>query len=136
MAKQRTKRTFQGMSYGELQRTNANKRTQLKREDQQWLKENHYKNVGWEKVIQLYQKIEEIREKYRFEDMSLEELFLEADRIGNKYLTPEEIHDFNQQLAKQVAEIEELVDQQFPDTEIEVIDFSRTAAPRPAKGWS
>ncbi|MUG96650.1 hypothetical protein F7734_31650 [Scytonema sp. UIC 10036] len=58
--------------------------------------------------------------------MTLEELFLEADRIGNKYLTPNEIEEFNQQLSKEVAEIGDLIEQQFPDTEIEIIDYSNT----------
>ncbi|NDJ20352.1 hypothetical protein GS682_01550 [Nostoc sp. B(2019)] len=57
--------------------------------------------------------------------MSLEELFLEADRIGNKYLTSKEIQEFNQQLSQEVAEIGEIIDQQFPDTEIEIIDYSK-----------
>lgn len=56
--------------------------------------------------------------------MSLEELFLEAERIGNKYLDSDEISEFQQQLSKEVAEIGELIDQQFPDTEIEVIDYN------------
>ncbi|NJL41857.1 MAG: hypothetical protein HC899_38205 [Leptolyngbyaceae cyanobacterium SM1_4_3] len=57
--------------------------------------------------------------------MSLEELFLEADRIGNKYLDSEELSESQQQLAQEVAEIGELIDQQFPDTEIEIIDYSQ-----------
>lgn len=120
------KRNFNGMSYGEVQRTNSENRSKLKREDQKWLKDNGYKNVGWNNVINLYQKIEELLEQSRFEEMSLEELFLEADRVGNKYLTPEEIAAFNQQLSKEAAEIGDLIDQQFPDTEIEVIDYSKT----------
>ncbi|KYC44241.1 hypothetical protein WA1_02900 [Scytonema hofmannii PCC 7110] len=58
--------------------------------------------------------------------MTLEELFLEADRIGNKYLTRNDIEEFNQQFSKEVAEIGDLIEQQFPDTEIEVIDYSNT----------
>lgn len=123
--KKSKKRNFNGMGYVEIQRKNSERRKALKQEDQKWLKRNGYKNVGWENVIALYQKIEEFLEKSQFEDMSLEELFLEADRIGNKYLTPEEIQSFNQQLAQEVAAIEELVDQHFPDNEIEVVDFSQ-----------
>lgn len=50
--------------------------------------------------------------------MSLEELFLEADRIGNKYSIYQKKEEFNQQLAKEIAEISELTDQQFPDVEL------------------
>lgn len=129
----RQKRTFNGMSYGEVQRLNSDNRRKLNREDQAWLKTNGYRNVGWEQVIRLYQKLEELLEPSQFDDMSLEELFLEADRIGNKYLTSEEIQTFNQQLSQEVNEIAELVDQQFPDTEMEVIDFSHTPAKQPQK---
>jgi hypothetical protein len=123
--KRSPKKHFNGMSYGDVQRTNSNNRSQLSRENKQWLKDNGYRNVGWENVIRLYQKVEELLAKSRFEDMSLEELFLEADRIGNKYLTPQEIADFNQQLSQEVIEISDLIDRQFPDTEIEVIDYSK-----------
>lgn len=119
------RRNFQGMSYSEVQRTNSQNRIKLDNETQKWLKTNKYKNVGWQNVINLYQKIEELLDKLPFEDMSLEELFLEADRIGNKYQTPEEKAEFNQKLAKEVAEIGELIDKQFPDTEIEVVDYSK-----------
>jgi predicted XRE-type DNA-binding protein len=118
-------RTFKEMSYREVQRTNSENRSKLTKESQQWLKQNGFKNVGWDKVIELYQKIEELLAQAKFEDMSLEELFLEADRIGNKYLDSDEVNEFQQQLAKEVAEIGELIDQQFPDTEIEVIDYSK-----------
>jgi hypothetical protein len=126
------KRNFQGMSYGEVQRLNSQNRTKLPKEKQQWLKENQYRNVGWENVIILYQKIDELLDQSRIEEMSLEELFLEADRIGNKYLSSEEIATFNQQLSHEVAEIEALVEKHFPDTEIEVIDFS-TPTRKPQK---
>ncbi|RUR84490.1 hypothetical protein ACF3DV_19480 [Chlorogloeopsis fritschii PCC 9212] len=69
--------------------------------------------------------IEEIVDRYPFEDLTLEELFIEADRIGNKYLTAQEREEFNQKLAQEVNEIAEEIDRQFPDTEIEVIDFSK-----------
>lgn len=121
--KKRSKRFFNSMSYVEVQRANSKNRSRLKSEDQAWLKANGYKNVGWENVISLYQKIEEFLDLSHFEEMSLEELFIEADRIGNQYLTPQEIEVFNQQLAQEVAEIETLIDQQFPDTEVEVIDY-------------
>jgi hypothetical protein len=118
-------RKFKGLSYREVQRHNSAQRGKLKPEEQKWLKENSYKNVGWDNVIHLYEKIEEFLEQNQIEDLSLEELFLEADRIGNKYLTNQEIEDFNQKLSQEVNEISELIDQQFPDTEIEVIDFNQ-----------
>ncbi|MBD2460090.1 hypothetical protein H6G89_03435 [Oscillatoria sp. FACHB-1407] len=122
------KRNFNGMSYHEVQRANSNRRDKLQKEDQKWLKANHFKNVGWVHVISLYVKIDEFLEQYHLEETSLDELFLEADRIGNKYQTDEEIETFNQQLAKEVSEIEAEIDRQFPDTEIEVVDFSRQSA--------
>jgi hypothetical protein len=132
-SQKRQKRNFSGMSYVEVQRTNSENRCKLKKDEQKWLKNNGYKNVGWNHVIQLYQKIEEFLEPSPFDKMSLEELFLEADRIGDKYLEPEEIADFNQQLSKEVSEISDLIDRQFPDTTIEVIDFSQTTAKKPQK---
>jgi len=129
-SKKSQKRNFNGMSYAEVQRANSENRRQLEKDEQKWLKDNGYKNVGWDNVIRLYQKIEELKQS-SLKDMSLEELFLEADRVGNKYLTAEEITNFNQQLSKEVSEIGELIDQQFPDTEIEVIDFSQNLAKQP-----
>ncbi|MHC5823790.1 MAG: hypothetical protein ACYT04_50140, partial [Nostoc sp.] len=64
----------------------------------------------------LYQKIEEFLNKYHIDDLTLEELFLEVDRIGNKYLTIQEIENFNQSFSKEVNEIAEEIDKQFPDT--------------------
>jgi hypothetical protein len=118
------KRNFNGMSYVELQRTNSQNRTRIRKEEINWLKDNFYKNIGWSNVINLYEKITEFLDKYKLDDLSLEELFLEADRIGNKYLTPQEIENFNQKLSQEVNAIAEEVDKQFPDTEIEFIDFS------------
>jgi hypothetical protein len=116
---------FQGMSYQEVQRANSNNRNNLHKEDQRWLKDNGYKNIGWDDVIKLYQKIKDFLDKYQLQDLTLEELFLEADYIGNKYLSDQEIQEFNQKLAKEVNEIAEEIDKQFPDTEIEIIDFSQ-----------
>jgi len=65
-----------------------------------------------------------VLDKYRLKDLTIEELFLEADRIGNKYLTSQEIEEFNQRLSKEVEKINDEIDKQFPDTEIEIIDFS------------
>lgn len=118
------KRKFHEMSYRETQRVNSKNRNKLNKQDQHWLKLKGYHNVGWDNVITLYQKIEEFLDRYQFENLTLEELFLEADRIGNKYLTIQEIQEVNQKLSREVNEIAEEIDKQFPDTEIEVIDFT------------
>jgi len=109
------------MSYREVQGTNTLNRSKLSKEEQQRLKDHQYKNVGWSNVISLYQKIEDLLDPLK--DLTLEDLFIEADRIGNKYQSPQEIQEFNQQLAKEVNEVSEAIDRQFPDTEIEIIDF-------------
>lgn len=127
------KRNFQGMSYGEVQRTNSQNRIKLDKKNQKWLKSNGYKNIGWQNVINLYQKLGELLDDSLFADMSLEELFLEADCIGNKYQTPQEKAEFNQQLSQEVAAISELIDQQFPDTEMEVIDYSKNSNKKATK---
>lgn len=132
-AKKGKRRLFNGLGYHEVQRANSDCRKQLRKEEQKWLKEKSFKNVGWDNVINLYNKIEEFLEQYRLEDSSLEDLFLEADRIGNKYLTSDEIEDFNQKLAKEVSEIEEAIDKHFRDEEMEVIDFSNQQNHKPRK---
>ena len=123
--KKRKSKKFQGMNYRMVQKTNSRNRNKLSPKEQEWLKNNGYKNVGWKNVINLYQKIEELLDRYKIEDLTLEELFLEADRIGNKYLTSQEIQDFNIKLSREVNEIAEEIDKQFPEAEIEIIDFSQ-----------
>jgi len=132
-SKKNQKKKFKGMSYSEVQRNNSENRSKLKKEAQRRLKDSGYKNVGWDNVINLHQKIEELLEKSHFEDMNLEELFLEAGRVGNKYLSKEEIKEVEQQLSKEFGEISELIDEQFPDTKIEIIDFSQNSAKKPQK---
>lgn len=124
MANKTEKIKFKGMSYREVQYANSRSRSKLHQEDIKWLKDNSYKNVGWDNLINLYQKIEEFLDKYQLKELTLEELFLEADRIGNKYLSMQEIQEFSQKLSQEVNGIAEVVDQQFPDTEAEIIDFS------------
>ncbi|MEH2191862.1 MAG: hypothetical protein V7K98_04250 [Nostoc sp.] len=125
MTDRKIKKTiFNGMSYRDTQRINSKNRNKLKQEDIHWLKTEGYKNVGWNNVIILYHKIKDFLDKCQFEDLTLEELFLEAERIGNKYLTTQEIQETNHKLSKEVNEIAEEIDKQFPDTEIEFIDFS------------
>jgi hypothetical protein len=123
--KKSSKKIFQSMSYREVQLANSKNRNELSKADQQWLKNSGYKNVGWDKVITLYKKIEELlRERDNLNDLSLGDLFLEADRIGNKYLTKEEITENNQKLAKANSMINDQIDRSFPDQEDEIIDFS------------
>lgn len=121
------------MSYREVQRSNSDRRSKLLKKDQKWLKENGYKNVGWNNVIKLYQKINDLLIQPDPNEDTLEELFLKADRIGNKYQTPEEIAAFNQKLAAEVNEIAAQVDRQFPDSEIEVIDYRQPSRKRKTK---
>jgi hypothetical protein len=124
LTKQNNKKTFQGMNYRQVQKNNSKKRLELQPEEQKWLKNNHYKNIGWNNVINLFNKIKEFLDADKIEDLTLEELFLEADRIGNKYLSNQEIREFEDTLAQQVNQIAVMIDEQFPDSEIEIIDFS------------
>jgi hypothetical protein len=124
-------RKYQNLTYIQLQSANKQGRSELRREDQKWLKTHGYKNVGWDHAIALSEKIAYFKLQYDDREDSLEELFLEADRIGNKYQTPEEIAAFQAALATEVNAIADLVDQQFPDTEIEIIDYG--TQPRPAQ---
>ncbi|TVP65560.1 MAG: hypothetical protein EA342_14245 [Leptolyngbya sp. LCM1.Bin17] len=64
------------------------------------------------------------------DDPSLEELFLKADRIGRKYQTPEEIEAFEQALKTEVEAISAQVDQQFPEQEVEMMDYSPASRSR------
>ena len=116
-------RTHKKFTYSKLQAFNKQSRSQLRPDDRQWLKVNGYKNVGWDCAIALYEKIIDYKAKYDLEEESLEDLFLEADRIGNKYQTPEEIAAFQAALAIEVNAIADLVDQQLPDTTTEIIDY-------------
>ena len=131
--KKNSKKIFQGMTYRELQKHNSQNRIKLSPEDQKWLKENGYKNLGWDHVINLYNRVQDFLVKYQVENLTLEELFLEADHIGNKYLTEDEIQDFQQKLAKEVNEIAEAIDRQFPQTEMEIIDFSQNTKSKHTK---
>ncbi len=118
-------RTYQGLSYRSIQQNNSANRCKLPSKDQKWLKTNGYKNIGWDSVIQLYEKIADFKEQAELEDMTLEDLFLEADRIGNKYQTAEEVGKFQQAMAKEANAIADQIEQQFPQTQLEVLDFSQ-----------
>jgi Holliday junction resolvasome RuvABC endonuclease subunit len=117
-------RFYNGMKYRQLQSYNTQKRQSLTEEKKQWLKSNDYRNIGWEKIIKLYEKITEFLLKDSLQDMSLEDIFLEADRIGNKYQNSEEIHKLNQQLSQINQEISDEIDKHFPDDEIVFLNFS------------
>lgn len=112
------------MGYRDVQRSNTNRRNQLSKTKRQLLKDKGYKNIGWDQVIILYQAINDITAQSDLGEDSLEELFIKADRIGNKYQTLEEISTFNQQLAEEVAKVADVIDRQFPETEMEVINYS------------
>ncbi|MBE9102942.1 hypothetical protein [Vacuolonema iberomarrocanum] len=126
-SKKSKKRLFSGMGYRDVQRSNANRRRKLPRAEQKWLKENGYRNVGWDPVIRLYQKINDLLSAADADDPTLEVLFLQAESIGNKYQTTEEREAFNQALSVEVEAISEKIDQQFPDNEVEFIDFSQVS---------
>ncbi|MBE9068891.1 hypothetical protein IQ260_19800, partial [Leptolyngbya cf. ectocarpi LEGE 11479] len=85
-----------------------------------------YKNVGWNNVIELYQKLNDRLLQSDPGEDTLEDLFLRADRIGNKYQTSEEIREFNQKLTAEVNKISDQVDRQFPESEMEFVDYSAT----------
>ncbi|MBE9136363.1 hypothetical protein IQ254_03960 [Nodosilinea sp. LEGE 07088] len=126
----RKQRLFSGMNYREVQRSNTNRRKKLHKADQAWLKDNGYKNIGWDNVIQLYQKINDILTSPKPDDPTLEDLFLKADQIGQKYQTPDEIKAFEQTLQVEVDAISEQIDNQFPDQDVEMIDYSAASRPR------
>ena len=129
-SKKQKKRLFSGMGYRDVQRSNSNRRSQLPKKERSWLKENGYKNVGWDNVIRLYQKINELLLQPDPNEDTLEELFLKADQIGNKYQTPAEIKEFNQKLSVAVNEVADEIDRQFPEPEIEVVDYRKSSKQR------
>ena len=120
-----SKKEFDSMGYRQVQRSNSDNKSKMKSEDIQLLKNSGYKNVGWEKVTQLYLKIEEMLTSPYRENWSLDELFLEADRIGQKYQSVDEIATFEKQFTMLSQEIDDEIDRHFPDTQVEIIDFSK-----------
>ncbi|WP_346290876.1 hypothetical protein [Sphaerothrix gracilis] len=115
-------RSFNGMDYRSVQRTNTQRKNQLAKAEQAELKQKGYKNVGWDNVIKLYRRLELLLAA-KEDEPSLEDLFLQADRIGHKYQTAEEIQTFNQQLTQAVNTIADTVDRQFPEEDTEMIDY-------------
>jgi hypothetical protein len=120
-----SKKEFNGMGYRQVQRSNSDNKAKMQSERIQLLKNSGYKNVGWEKVTQLYLKIQEMSISPYLKNWSLDELFLEADRIGRKYQSVDEITTFDKQFTILSQEIDDEIDRCFPDTEVETIDFSR-----------
>ncbi|MBW4652335.1 MAG: hypothetical protein KME20_04705 [Kaiparowitsia implicata GSE-PSE-MK54-09C] len=125
--KKSQKRLFSGMGYRDVQRSNSSRKHTLSKAQQIWLKDNGYRNVGWENIIQLYQKINDFLSGSDSDEPTLEELFLKADQIGSKYQTPDERAAFDQALQTEVAAISEVIDTQFSDTESEFVDFSKSS---------
>jgi hypothetical protein len=75
---------------------------------------------------------------------SLGELFLEADRIGNKYQTQAEIDAFNEAYSKAGNAIDELIDELYPDdgstpaigyTKLEAVAKAKTAKKKVGAGY-
>ena len=120
-----SKKEFNGMNYRQVQRSNSDRKIELKSTEIQLLKNIGCKNVGWKKVTQLYLKIQEMLTSPYRDNWSLDELFLEADRIGNKYQSVDEITTFEQQFTILSHEINDEIERHFPDTQTEIIDFSR-----------
>lgn len=127
VSQKRKPRLFSGMSYREVQRSNTNRKKKLPKADQTWLKTNGYRNVGWDNVIKLYQKTNDFLASPDSDDPTLEELFLKADQIGKKYQTAEEEKAFEQAFQAEVDAISEQIDQQFPDQEVEMADYSKSS---------
>lgn len=122
--KSKTK-TFARLNYRQIQKKNSRDRLQLTKENQKWLKEHNYKNRGWSNVISLFKKITELKDKENIKKLNLEELFIEADFVGNKYLSDQEINSRNLRIAQELNDIAEIIDAQFPDTTREIIDYSK-----------
>jgi hypothetical protein len=128
----RKKSTHAGFGYRELQQENDRLRQQLTSENQAILKANRYRNVSWPNVIALFTKISNMIEIEDLAVSELDSLFLEVDRIGNKYQSSEEIQAFQAAMAFEAEAISEIIDRVFPDNEPEFIDFS---AAKPQKQW-
>lgn len=124
--KKSKKRSFKSMSYREVQLANSKNRLELSKANQEWLKKSGFKNIGWDNVVTLHKQIEALQqENDRIDSLNLGDLFIEADRIGNKYLTEKEIVENNQNLAEANNFINDQIDNYFPDIETEFIDFSK-----------
>jgi hypothetical protein len=127
-----------GLNYRDLQKANGQRRDRLAKADRADLKRLGFRNVGWDNVIRLSQRLDELLGPAPDPNLpdpnlpSLESLFLEADRIGNAYQSAEEIAAFNQALAEASSAVDEAIDRQFPDNDVEIIQFQ----PNPVRGRS
>jgi hypothetical protein len=110
-----SKKEFNGMGYRQVQRSNSDNKAKITSEEIQLLKNSGYKNVGWEKVTQLYLKIQAMLTSPYLENWSLDELFLEADRIGRKYQSADEIAIFDKQFTMLSQEIDDEIDRHFSE---------------------
>jgi hypothetical protein len=118
------RKEFQGLGYRQLQQVNSTQKQQLQAEELIILKNEGHKNTGWESVIRLQKRIQELLTSIYRTGWGLDQLFLEADRIGRKYQSSIEIAAHEEQLAILSMEIDDIIDKQFPDTEVEIISFS------------
>jgi hypothetical protein len=118
-----TRKEFQGMGYRQLQRVNSTQKQQFSADELIILKNEGHKNVGWESVIRLQERIQELLTSFYRNGWGLDQLFLEADRIGQKYQSSTEIAIYEEQLSLLSVEIDDEIDKYFPDTEVEIIIF-------------
>jgi hypothetical protein len=127
-----------GLNYRDLQKANGQRRDRLAKTDRAELKRLGFRNVGWDNVIRLSQRLDELLGPTPDPNLpdpdlpSLESLFLEADRIGNVYQSAEEIAAFNQALADASSAVDEAIDRQFPDNDVEIVHFQSS----PVRGRS
>ncbi len=127
MSKTKSKKLYKGMSYRRIQRWNKEHRLLLEKKHQVWLKQNNYQNIGWNRVIGLYEKILDFKRETEIHEMSLEELFLESDRIGEKYQTSQEKKDFQEKFQNILESIGIAAEKLFPDNEVEFVDFGNSS---------
>jgi hypothetical protein len=132
-----------GLNYRDLQKANGQRRDRLAKTDRAELKHQGFRNVGWDNVIRLSKRLDELFGPTPDPNLpdpnlsdpdlpSLESLFLEADRIGNVYQSAEEIAAFNQALAEASNAVDEAIDRQFPDNDVEIVHFQSS----PVRGRS
>jgi hypothetical protein len=117
----RTTRVYKDFTYRSLQKNNSVERAKLSKAQQSALASNGLQNVGWDHIIKLREELIKIS---LAQNTTLEDLFINADRIANKYQSAEEISEFNQKMSESAARISDLIDSQFPPGDkVEFIDF-------------
>jgi hypothetical protein len=128
----RQARTVEGLGYRGMQQANAARRDRLSKADRAALRQQGFRNVSWDHVIRLSQRLDELLNKPELDQSdlpSLDSLFLEADRIGNVYQSAEEIAAFNQALAEASSAVDEAIEAHFPDNEVEIVHFQSSPSP-------